>query len=680
MANIGSLVADLQLNSAEFNRNLKTAGDRLGSFAATNNRKLASMERHWKSFSKSMGGFRKRYLNMGTAIGTLAGSTGLGLLINRSVDAADAIAKTADSIGVSTSVLQEYRYIAERSGVATEQLDKGLGAFTKRLGELRQGTGALNTLLSKYNEELKEQLIQSNSTEEALSLYFEALKKVSNQSDRAALSAAAFSRTAGIAMTNMIDNADSLRDRYERLGIEIDESMLRKAEATRDSIDDLSAVIKNSFTVAVLELSPAIGEAANNMAAWVSDNKEFISQDIPKHLQNTASALKDIYNLYKDIPDGLRGGAGVIGAALFGKKLAVFVAAVELLPTIANSMKGIKAVSEGRLTFFEYATANAEELSALLSEIENKTHKIPWGKKPLNAPVKTSGKEPPNTWTPEQSDTWTSEQLKLSWGIDTENALEGFEEVNQAKLDTLRDFNQEYADMNKSRFELERDRLNEQVEAYRQAGANKVELAEFHENKLSEITQAETQARMGFYESAAGQIAGTFQQIAQAGGRYSEEAFRMYQAFAIAQAYISGAMAYVKTLAEPALPFPGNVAMANIIAGMTAAQIGLIAAAEPPSYDEGGISHAKGIYQTGDIDEAHIPLKSGKVPVSLSGGGGGGNTVIIKMENPVFQDLATQRRVFTEIASKVAEQVAPAAVYRDYKNDGTMRRMVRSGG
>jgi hypothetical protein len=105
----------------------------------------------------------------------------------------------------------------------------------------------------------------------------------------------------------------------------------------------------------------------------------------------------------------------------------------------------------------------------------------------------------------------------------------------------------------------------------------------------------------------------------------------------------------------------------------------MIAASQPPSFDQGGISSAKGIYQTGNISEAHIPIPSGgKIPVKMEGGGQG-NVVNITMNNPVFQDLATQRQVMSQIAEIVAERVAPGAVVRNYKNDGPVRSMVRGG-
>jgi len=197
------------------------------------------------------------------------------------------------------------------------------------------------------------------------------------------------------------------------------------------------------------------------------------------------------------------------------------------------------------------------------------------------------------------------------------------------------------------------------------------------EKRSVQLTATAQKQKLAFYEQAAGQIAGTFLQISQAGGKQSEKAFRIYQGFAIAQAYMSGALAYVKTLAEPALPWPGNVAMAKIIAGITAVQIGMIAAAKPPSYDEGGISTRPGIYHAG-VPEAHIPLKGGAVPVTLRGGGGsGGQSVNIDMRGSVFQDQETLKQSLAAIATEITMRVAPSAVKTNYDNDGIMRQMVR---
>jgi len=139
----------------------------------------------------------------------------------------------------------------------------------------------------------------------------------------------------------------------------------------------------------------------------------------------------------------------------------------------------------------------------------------------------------------------------------------------------------------------------------------------------------------------------------------------------IAEAIIGANLAAAKVLGQTGI---FGIPLSAMVWGMAMANVAMIAAAQPPSYDEGGISRAKGVYQTGDIEEAHIPLKGGKVPVNINGGG---TTFIIRMENPVFQDVATQRQAFAQIAEVIARKVAPGAVIQNYNNDGQIRQMVR---
>ena len=281
---IGALRAALSASSASFEQDMRQARNAVRTNARGMETAMSRVRRTFTRVLRSVFSFR-------SAIGTLAGSAGMGLLIKRSIEAADTIAKTADSIGISTDALQEYRYIAERSGVATSALDNGLGAFTRRLGQMRQGTGQLNSEMEKFDVALRDQMASANSAGDALNIFFRALEDVENQSDRAALMAAAFGRTAGVAMTNMVGQTDVLRQRFHRLGLSIDEDVLRKAESGKDSIDDLGQVIRTSFMRAMLELAPSIGDAADSMADWVGENKDFITQDIPETMRQVAAAI-----------------------------------------------------------------------------------------------------------------------------------------------------------------------------------------------------------------------------------------------------------------------------------------------------------------------------------------------------------------------------------------------------
>ena len=262
--------------------------------------------------------------------------------------------------------------------------------------------------------------------------------------------------------------------------------------------------------------------------------------------------------------------------------------------------------------------------------------------------------------------------------ISEEQWKELFAGGTQAQID----FNEQYAELGKSRFDIERDQLERQAELWEQNGVDKVKVAELTSAKLKEINKAETQQRIQNIGEVAGTMAAGFQQISEMGGKHNKEAFAMYKAFKITETLIStysGAMKAFESLLPIPIVGPAlGAAAAAMVTGFGLAQVGMIAAAQPPSYDQGGISNARGIYQTGDIAEAHIPLPSGgKIPVSMSDKEK--PSVNIIMNNPTFQDINTQRQVFAQIAEVVARRVAPDAVIENYKDGHGIRDMVRSG-
>ncbi|MBW2645087.1 MAG: phage tail tape measure protein [Deltaproteobacteria bacterium] len=361
---IGSLRAELSAGHAQFSADMRKAKNAVQKNATGMQKAMHKVGDKFTRAAKAMTSFR----------GIMAGTAmvaGMVYAIKKNLEYADSIAKTADSIGISTKALQQWRYIADRSGVSTDQLDKALNMLAVRTGKLQAGTGTLYTYLNKTNEALLGQFKAAGNSSEAFDIFFEAVEKLEDPLARLAFAEATFGMKLGPRMLLLAGNTDTLRDRFERLGLEIDEDLLRGAEKAKDNIDDLSAVIKVSLISAISSVGPELGKAAAGMAQWVADNNDFITQDMPAKINAMKDSLGDIKDVYDDIPEEITGGVGVLGAALFGKKIAVIVAAAMLLPKIARTLKGFGAVSEGSLDFLEFATMNAKELKAALDAISD---------------------------------------------------------------------------------------------------------------------------------------------------------------------------------------------------------------------------------------------------------------------------------------------------------------------
>ncbi len=83
------------------------------------NRALAVVEKASLKMERSFVRSTRRVFSFKAAVAALLSTTGIGFLVRRSLEASDAIAKTADSIGISTDALQIYRFAAALAGHMT---------------------------------------------------------------------------------------------------------------------------------------------------------------------------------------------------------------------------------------------------------------------------------------------------------------------------------------------------------------------------------------------------------------------------------------------------------------------------------------------------------------------------------------------------------------------------------
>jgi hypothetical protein len=89
-------------------------------------------------------------------------------LVDRSISAANAIGKTADTIGVGVEALQELRFAAKASSIEQQTLDMALQRFTRRAAEAAQGTGEAKDALARWGVALRDQDGHLRSSEDLL--------------------------------------------------------------------------------------------------------------------------------------------------------------------------------------------------------------------------------------------------------------------------------------------------------------------------------------------------------------------------------------------------------------------------------------------------------------------------------------------------------------------------------
>jgi hypothetical protein len=196
-----------------------------------------------------------------TAITAGLSVAGIVNFTQRYSEAGDQFAKTAKLMGLSAETYQELQFAAERSGVAQGTFTQSMTAFTKRLGEAKQGTGSLFTFMEKLDPSIRKNVLAADSTEEAFRRLTFAMSHLESEEDRAALASAAFSR-AGLGMVNMMSEGngavDSLRQEIRDLGGVMSGEAARDAEAYRDAVTNFQTALGGLGNLIGSKIIPAL--------------------------------------------------------------------------------------------------------------------------------------------------------------------------------------------------------------------------------------------------------------------------------------------------------------------------------------------------------------------------------------------------------------------------------------
>tara|TARA_R110002153_G_C13332612_1_gene498608 strand:- start:26806 stop:28317 length:1512 start_codon:yes stop_codon:yes gene_type:complete len=275
---------------------------RIGKMTRGATRNLKKLNRTLNKFIGGLGRAGKKALAFaGGAV--LIGVTAVAIALNKTADAADRLAKQSRRLQFPIEELQEWKFVAEQSGVSNELLDKSLGAFTKRLGEAKGGVGPLVSGLKKINPELLKQLQSTDDVSKAFSMYINAMRKADTATEKAALANAAFSRS-GLELVNIADNSATAINALmleQRANGNITKQQAEAAEKYNDAVNSLKRSLMGLMQGILLPMLPAITKTVKAWREWVIVNKEAINKKILEFFQQMKTRIKEFIEKVKEL-------------------------------------------------------------------------------------------------------------------------------------------------------------------------------------------------------------------------------------------------------------------------------------------------------------------------------------------------------------------------------------------
>lgn len=278
---------------------------------------------------------------------SLIGVGGIGAMVtavNKLSQSGDEVIKTATNFGISAEKLQEYRFIAERSGVSQASVNKSMQAFTKRLAEARNGTGELYGLLKDVNPEFLNQLLAINDNGEAYDLLIRKMAELPEQQRQILLGDKAFSEAGRELVKITAQGADAieeLRKEAHKYGAVIDEETLKKSAEFQDNMTNLGSIAKNLAFSFGQEMMPAIQGIVTSMTEWGAQNKELIKTKLQEVAEKIAQSIKTLGENLPGIIDRVSRFVDAIGGmktVLIGAGLVITGPLISAIATLSATL------------------------------------------------------------------------------------------------------------------------------------------------------------------------------------------------------------------------------------------------------------------------------------------------------------------------------------------------------
>jgi len=216
------------------------------------------------SFGRGLDNIYRNARRMAVGLLAAAGVGGIGYMIKQQMAAIDTTAKLSDRLGITTEALIGLQHGAKISGVEQATLNKSLEILSRRLGEVKLGTGEAKRALAELG--LTADDLVGLNMDDALGRIADQIGKLETQSQKAAVANYLFGRS-GQQLLNLFDKGSAgikeMRQEAEKLGLAFSRLDAAQVEAANDALARSRAVLTGLFRQVTIELAPYIETLAD---------------------------------------------------------------------------------------------------------------------------------------------------------------------------------------------------------------------------------------------------------------------------------------------------------------------------------------------------------------------------------------------------------------------------------
>ena len=264
------LAVVVEANTRQFNNAMKRMERNISSGMNNNVRHVKKLNDSFNRLDSKIIAVGKTFARGFLAGGAIAAARGLGSAIGGVVDEVSNLVDTADKVGISVETLQELRFAAEQTGVETRTLDMAMQRFSRRVGEVANGTGELKATFERLGIEVRDSAGNMRSQVDLLGDLANAIRDAGSQQERLSIAFKAFDSEGAALVNTLMAGSNELHTNMQRardLGTVLDEELARSAKAVGEDFDALTTIIATQFKRGVLSTVDAVKQLADALTA-----------------------------------------------------------------------------------------------------------------------------------------------------------------------------------------------------------------------------------------------------------------------------------------------------------------------------------------------------------------------------------------------------------------------------
>lgn len=263
--------------------------------------------------TRRIGGLGAGLAATGRRLGLFTAALGLGgagaimgtfRLAQNTATLGDEIAKTSRQLGLGAEALQEYRYAAELSGVASGTFDQSVERLGRNAVMAADGNKAISDSFRRMGVSVRDANGNMRSTEAILDDVMAALAAIEDPMVRNQRAYELFGRS-GVDMAKMVaEGTDALRASREearRTGHVISQTAAEFGEVFGDNVTRLTKRLEGLRNMLGVHLMPVMNEIVERTTAWVDANQGLIRSTIADWTKRFSNLLRDLMDPLSDV-------------------------------------------------------------------------------------------------------------------------------------------------------------------------------------------------------------------------------------------------------------------------------------------------------------------------------------------------------------------------------------------